>query len=377
MASVQRRTSELTNGSTSTRWRARYRDRRGVEVERSFGRRVDAQRWIDAATASIVRGDYVDPRAGMITVGEWAGKWLDAQAHLKPATRSGYAGVLRRYVLPAWADRPLVDVQHAEVAGWVSSLGSRGLAASTVRHAHRVLSQVLGMAVRDGRLARNVADGVPLPRARRAQPRFLTHAEVEQLAAECPAPFDLFVRVLAYTGLRFGEATALRAARVDLMRRRVQVVEAVAEVDGVLVYGTPKTHQERSVPLPRFLIDPLAELLAGRRGDELVFTTAVGAPLRNTNFRHRVFDPAVRRAGLDHVTPHDLRDTAASLAVSAGANVKAVQRMLGHASAAMTLDVYADLFSDDLDAVGVAMNEAARSQVVGKSWARPPMTSSE
>jgi integrase len=62
------------------------------------------------------------------------------------------------------------------------------------------------------------------------------------------------------------------------------------------------------------------------------------------------------------VTPHDLRHTAASLAVSAGANVKAVQRMLGHASAAMTLDVYADLFDDDLEAVATALHDArARS----------------
>jgi integrase len=69
-------------------------------------------------------------------------------------------------------------------------------------------------------------------------------------------------------------------------------------------------------------------------------------------------------------TPHDLRHTAASLAVSAGANVKAVQRMLGHASAAMTLDIYADLFDDDLEAVAVALDHARSRENVGKMWAR-------
>jgi integrase len=84
-----------------------------------------------------------------------------------------------------------------------------------------------------------------------------------------------------------------------------------------------------------------------------------GAPLRNHNFRGRVFTPAAGAIGVPQLTPHDLRHTGASLAVQAGTNVKAVQRMLGHASAAMTLDVYAGLFGDDLDAVADRLDEAA------------------
>ena len=93
-----------------------------------------------------------------------------------------------------------------------------------------------------------------------------------------------------------------------------------------------------------------------------MFSTPAGAPLRNTNFRRRHWDKAVRAAGLDGLLPHDLRHTAASLAVAAGANVKAVQRMLGHASATMTLDVYAGVFGDDLDTVaGPARSGCAAS----------------
>ncbi len=91
-----------------------------------------------------------------------------------------------------------------------------------------------------------------------------------------------------------------------------------------------------------------------------MFSTPAGAPLRNTNFRRRHWDPAVKAAGLDGLTPHDLRHTAASLAVAAEANVKSVQRMLGHASATMTLDVYAGLFGDDLDTVAHLLDEAPR-----------------
>jgi integrase len=113
------------------------------------------------------------------------------------------------------------------------------------------------------------------------------------------------------------------------------------------------------MPLARSLVEPMTRQLAGKGPDDLVFTSPTGDVLRNGNFRHRVFDSAAESVGLSGVTPHDLRHTAASLAIAAGANVKAVQRMLGHASAAMTLDVYAGLFGDDLDAVADRLDQAA------------------
>ena len=138
--------------------------------------------------------------------------------------------------------------------------------------------------------------------------------------------------------------SALRVGSLDLLRRRMRIRSAFVEIHGKLIEGTPKTHQMRTVPLPRFLIDELAAHVEGKGPDDLVFSGPTGAPLRNTNFRRRRWDKAVKVAGLDGLTPHDLRHTAASLSVAAGANVKSVQRMLGHASATMTLlDVYAGL----------------------------------
>ncbi|HET9301136.1 MAG TPA: tyrosine-type recombinase/integrase [Propionibacteriaceae bacterium] len=124
-----------------------------------------------------------------------------------------------------------------------------------------------------------------------------------------------------------------------------------------MIVGTTKTHQRRSVPIPRFLADAGKDLATKAPGD-LVFTAPEGGVLRNTNFRPRFFDPAAEKAGLPGLTPHELRHTAASLAIAAGANVKAVQLMLGHASAAMTLDIYAGLFADDLDAVADRLDRA-------------------
>jgi integrase len=167
------------------------------------------------------------------------------------------------------------------------------------------------------------------------------------------------VRVLAYTGLRFGEAAGLRVGSVDLVRGRLEVVDNVTEADGHLFEGSPKARRTRSVQVPRLLRAELAAHIKGKKPADRVFTTRRGRPLRNSNFRHHVFDSAVTRAGLAPLTPHDLRDTATSLSISAGANVKTIQRMLGHASAAMTLDIYAGLFDDDLDSVGERLSDAA------------------
>jgi integrase len=175
-----------------------------------------------------------------------------------------------------------------------------------------------------------------------------------------------------------------------MLRRRVNVSRSVTESGG-LVWSTPKTWERRSVPFPAVLADELAALMVGKGRDDLVFTDMRGGVLRNSNWRARVFMPAVVKCQaaataqrpkeltttgsattpeFPTITPHDLRHSAASLAVSAGANVKAVQRMLGHAKASMTLDVYADLFDDDLDDVAANLDAAIRAAVPLRSQSR-------
>jgi len=346
----------------SGQWRARYRDTAGREHAKHFPRRVDAQRWLDEVTASTVRGEYVDPKLGRVTVGDWSARWLASKANVKASTRDRYAGILATHVAPAWGQVRLVDVTHADVQSWISTLTTAGQSAGSVHKIHRVLSMVLGLAVRDGRLPRNPAAGVNLPRATKAEKRYLRAEQVADLA-DVAGPGRLVVLVLAYTGIRWGEMAALRVSRVDLMSRRIHIAESVTEVDGGrLDWGLPKSHERRWVPVPRFLVDDLAQHLAGKAPDDLVFTSPKGAVLRVGGARRSWFDRAVESSGRPAgFHPHELRHTAASLAVSAGANVKAVQRMLGHAKASMTLDVYADLFDDDLEAVADRLDVLARA----------------
>jgi integrase len=352
MASIERRQIR-----GQERFLVRYRDPSGKQKARTFASEKAAVDYEAEVRTDMRRGAYLDPQAGQMKVAPWSEKWIAAQGHLKPSTRTRYKGLLKVQILPKWGGCSLQDVDFLEVQGWVSDLTSSGLSGSTVRQAHRVFSLLMETAVRSKRLSSNPAIGVKLPRAGKPEKTFLTHEQVTALA-DAAGEWRTVILVLAFCGLRWGELAALRVGRVDTMRRRISVAESVTEPDGKLVWGDPKNHQRRSVPIPKFLVDELDVLKAGKGPKDLMFTGAHGGVLRNGNFRRDIFNAAAVKAGLDGLTPHELRHTAASLAISSGANVKAVQRMLGHASAAMTLDVYAGLFDDDLDGLADRMDEA-------------------
>lgn len=357
MASIQKR--------PDGRWRARYRDNAGREHAKHFPRKREADKWLREQESALDSGTWVDPSRSSITVDDWSAQWLAGRVHLKPKTVASYESLLRTRVLPTWGTVPLTRVNHEAVDAWVAAMRRDGLSASRTRQAYHLLTAMLDAAVRANRLPRNPAAGVDLPRLPTTNRRYLTHEQVAALADAC-GPHRPLVLVLAYTGLRWGEAAALRVRRVELLRRRVEVVESVVDVDGRHVWGSPKNHQARSVPIPRFLVDELAVHLAGKAPDDLVFTSPRGRVLRVQSFRRDYFDGAAAELGLDGLVPHALRHTAASLAIASGANVKAVQKMLGHASASMTLDRYGHLLGDELDAVAERM-DAHRTDILRTS----------
>ena len=372
MASIEKR---LRLGGRAS-WRAHYRTPSGEQRNKTFDRKVDAERFLASVENSRVDGTFVDPALSRLTVGEWTKRWLQGQTHIKPTTYERYEGIIRKHIDPTWAHVKLANVSHADVQAWIAKLTATQSPAS-VRKIHRVLSLILDMAVKDGRLARNVADKVNLPRPIKHEKRYLTHGQVEDLATACGYPdepnkhsnlntrtnemYRLVVLFLAYTGVRFGEMAALKVGRLDLTRRRAVIAESVTPVQGKgLVWGTPKSHQRREVAIPSFLVADLAAHVAGKEPDDLVFGgIRNGQPLRVSTFRS-AFSAAAASIGIPGLHPHELRHTAASIA--SGADVKVVQKMLGHASATMTLDTYGHLFEDRLDEVAAAMDAARTAE---------------
>lgn len=350
MSSIDKRSRD---GKVS--YLARWRDPGGRQRKKTFVRKLDAQRFLTSLDSSLMGGSYIDPDGGKVLLEVWSAKWIAAQSHLKPSTRVRYANLLANHVLPTFGVMPLSKIASSDVQVWMTSLSDSGLAPGSVRYAYRILSLCLKWAVTDGRIARNPATGVPLPPARPTEHRFLTASEVRELT-EAAGDRGLAILTLSLTGMRFGELAAMRVHHVDLVRRRISINSSVSEVHGKLVWGSPKGHSKRSVAIPKFLAEQLAIALEGKARDELAFCAPRGGTLRARAWTRSTFAPAVAAAGLGHVRVHDLRHTAASLMVSAGANVKAVQKALGHASASMTLDVYSGLFSEDIEQVAARLD---------------------
>ena len=351
------------------RYRVRYRKPdHSQAAKRGFTTKKAAELYLAENEVSKARGQWIDASESRNTVASLGAAWLASQTHLKPSSLRPVEIAWRLYVLPAWGRVAIGDIRHTAVQAWVSSMTAgtgeaAGKGATTVLRAYGVLAAILDAAVKDRRLHSNPARGVALPRKTGKARVYLSHDQV-QLLADNAGKHATLVLTLAYTGLRWGEATGLRLKHLDALRRRVRVQENAVNVGGHVIVGTPKSHEARSVPYPEFLSIPLALQCEGKSHDALVFGTGV-VHQAQPDGRRGWFVAAVAKAQLvdqafPRVTIHDLRHTAASLAVSSGANVKAVQRMLGHASAAMTLDTYADLFDDDLDAVSVALDNAKR-----------------
>ena len=357
---------EAYESANGRRYRVRYRKPDHSQAsKRGFRTKREADLYLASVEVKKARGDYIDAAQARATIDELGEQWITSQTHLKPSSVAVVESAWRLHVRPAWGSKSIGQIRHSDVQQWVSGLSAGGgdfgkpKSPALVHRCYGILAGILDVAVRDHRLASNPARGVALPRKVSREHRYLTHEQLHRLA-DASGEHGTLILLLGYTGLRWGEATALRVKDVDLSRRRLHIVENAVFVRGEVIVGSPKTHKRRSVPFPALLSEGLGEALEGKSVDDLVFPGRFGEHQTTPTIRQNSwFDKALVTAGLVSMTIHDLRHTTASLAVSAGANVKAVQRMLGHASAAMTLDVYADLFNDDLDDVAYRLDEAA------------------
>lgn len=338
-----------------SKWRARYIGPDGRERSKTFARKLDAERYLATVEASKVRGEWVDPRLGRTNFARWAQRWFGTIGTLKPKTRAGYESLLRTVILPTFAGTGLAQIQPVDVREWVSGLAARGLSASRIRQAYHLFGAIMRSAVESGYIARSPCVGVKLPRMTQREMLFLSADQVKRLADEIARPYGVLVLTLAYGGMRWGEAAALRRSRCDVLHSKLEIRESLGEVNGQLHFGPTKTYAARSVSLPPFLREAVAQHLdehVNQEAGALVFTAPNGGPLRNSTWHSRFWTPAVWAAGLpDRLRIHDLRHTCAALLISRGAHVKAVQRHLGHSSATVTLNTYSHLFPDAMESL--------------------------
>jgi integrase len=352
-------TERYETADGATRYGVRYRKPDGGQTwKRGFKTKHNAEQWASTVEVKKMAGEFVEASLGRIAVGELAPEWL---ARKRQSTAPSHYRMLesawRVHVEPVWGRVSVAAIDAGAVEGWIAAMGAQGAGATTVLRAHGVLSGILAAAVKSRRLAINPARGVEnLPR-KTARRRVYLNADDVAAVADESGRHRALVLVLAYCGLRWGEAIGLRVRDVEFLRRRLSVHENAVQLGVEHAVGPTKGRKARSVPVPAFVLEELSVQCTGKDPGDLVFAGAEGGYLPRPKSNGGWFAAAVKRAKVQAITPHDLRHTCASLAVSAGVNVLALQRMLGHMSAKMTLDTYSDLFDDDLDAVAAALHK--------------------
>lgn len=363
------------------RWRVDWRDASGKRHRKQFHTRREAEIFEQETKRKIRLNEWVDPKqARSVLVRDIYKDWIErvktvgVRGRRPASTRTvhDYEYLWRKHIAPRWASAPLDLIRYEQVAQWIKdlSLGDR-----TKEKIGRTFVSILGEAVRQNLLPRNPAqdrlgntDYIPIP-IRQKQHVYLNAKQLRRLVENVPRDVDRLAILLGgLCGLRFGEMTALRWGDVDTKSRLIRIERAYSDVGGKLELKKPKNGTARRVPLHRPTLELIEEVGVGDE-ESLVCPTVNGFPRRNGDFNQRVLLPALERVNANHDLPaeekvpigvrfHDLRHTAVSLAISSGANVKVVQAIAGHASAAITLDTYAGLFDADLSASAARVDAA-------------------
>lgn len=353
-----------TTSTGETRWMVEWRlpDRR--KRRRTFQTEREAKTFEAEVISARSRGLIYDPRLGAsITVGYAYRSWLATRQDVTAKVKRGYEDNWRLHVEPRFGGWPVTKVDRDSIQQWINEMGC---SPRTKRWRHSLLRMTLAHARTEGWIMKNPAELTRFPPLDQADHLYLTHEEVELLAQLCGTQGDI-VRILAYTGLRWGELTGLNIADVNLARRRINVRRSMTQVGGKLVDGKTKSRAgTRTVPIPGTLLVTLRDRISGRPRHAPAVSSPQGARLSRENWVRAVrWREQVTQLGYPDLRVHDLRHTYASLARAAGADLRLLQVAMGHASITVTAHTYADLYDDELDQVADALN-ARLGQIASK-----------
>jgi integrase len=328
------------------KWRARaFSD--GKEISKSFSTQDEAIRWKREQERALERGEWIDPSLSSVNFTTWASDWMKAKTNASPSTMRGYNKLLQNHLIPEFGNQRLTAITHNGISQWVKRNVDKGSGLVVIKRAHSLLRQILKGAVLDGRLSRNPAIGVTLPRTKPKEKKALSLEQLQELAQACIG-YETFILFAGTTGLRWGELAALQCKDVSILNRTVSVTKGYTKgIQGERVLSGTKTHQNRTVPVARDLLKTLSDLISTKSPDSHLFEMPGGGSLEYNNFQSRIFRPAVIKAGLTGISFHSLRHTTASLLISQGTPITTVAGILGHASTQMTLNVYGHLYEDD------------------------------
>jgi integrase len=323
----------------SGRWQARYQGPDGVDhpAPETFGNKTDGEIWLTMKEAEIRSGDWTNPDSGKVALAEYSQTWIAERPGLRPKTVLLYRYLLRKHIAPDLGQVAVADVQPSQVRRWRRELLDSGVSEVTAAKAYRLLKAVLSTAVDDRVIRRNPCRIKGAGQEKSPERPTISIPEVYALADAVGQRYRALVLLAMFTSLLWGELAALRRSDVDLAERTVRVDRQLTEVNGQgLAFGPPKSAAGKRVVTMPEVITPVVEwhlnCFAGATDDSLLFTNTVGKPLRHSNFRLRVWLPALRATGQTGIHFHDLRHTGNTLAATAGASMRELMDRMGHDS---------------------------------------------
>lgn len=352
MASIQQR-----KGKTGDRWRVIFRIN-GNQVSDTFLDATGAAEYaalVDriggAAAREILRQRRGSPSGGRVpTVAQATQDHIDALSGITIGTRRDYEKIAKRFAESSLGPLPVDSLTREAVTAWVNA---QTVSAKTIRNRHSLLYAAMERQVELGNIPANPCRNVRIGRSERQEMVILTPAELDLILDRLRPHWHPLVKLLAGTGLRFGEATALQVHDVDLAASppRIRVARAWKHTDGgAPELGAPKTGRgRRVVSLAPDLADVLHPLVTERNPSAFVITNTAGRHVRQNSF-HEIWSAALddaADAGLSkRPRIHDLRHTHASWLISRGVPLPIIQRRLGHESITTTVDTYGHLADD-------------------------------
>lgn len=348
-------------------WSVRYRDEQGKQHQKTFELKRDADTYEREQRRALERGTWQDPSLEKTKLSVVYGDFLKTKQALKPKSILAIESLWRHHIEPVLGEQPIRSITMTQVTKWVtdSAIGEAAYTSNVrITKAQVQLSSILDFAVDHGLLAKNPirksngkVNKIALPKTDKSRPTVaLTPEELSRFAKAC-GDYETLMLLAGLSGLRWAELIGLQVQDFATDGRYVQVTRSLSEVNGTFHEGSTKSGQTRVVYLPGLLHSRVEVLLVGKAESDLVFTNSVGNPISLANFTKRVFKPAIELASIPRITPHDLRHTAASNAISAGANVLIVANMLGHSDPAITLKRYAHLFNRDQEVLAATIND--------------------
>ena len=350
----------------SGRYQARYHDPDGVRraADDTFATKTAAQDWLTLKEAELLEGEWVDPDAGAVFVADYAATWIEERPGLRPKTVLIYTGLLRCHIAPHFEHVTVAEVTLARVRRWRRKLLDSGVSEVTAAKAYRLLRAVFNTALDDGLIRRNPCRIKGAGTEHSPERPVLTVTQVYALADAVGLRYRALILLAAFTSLRWAELAALRPGDIDLDARTVRVTRQLHYHDAGHSFGPPKSRAGvRDVDFPELIVPDLREHLDWLPSSAvLVFASSTGSPLSHSNFRQRIWLPALAAVGLEGVHLHDLRHTGNQLTANAGANPRELMARMGHDSERAAL-VYLHSSRERQRALADAVGEAARAEL--------------